>query len=311
MATSDALRPGGREADDVHDGSDRRDAGSGHRGGDGPEDEDQATAEHDDATEEAQSEEDVVEAAFRQATHEGIQRLNRSWPSLLSTGFVGGLDLGLGVLSMVLVRHVTGSELLGALAFTFGFIALILARSELFTENFLVPIAAIVSESGTMTQVARLWIFTAMTNLIGGWVIMGVIVIAAPELGRSATLQELGGHFVELGLGLTTFVSAVLAGSIMTLMTWMERGNRSLVGKLTAAVGAGFLLAGTPALHSIVTSLEMFGALQAGAPFGYLDWLGLFGWAVLGNMVGGIGLVTLLRFLQVGLDTIEHERRLH
>ena len=36
--------------------------------------------------------------------------------------------------------------------------------------------------------------------------------------------------------------------------------------------------------------------LQTGhAPCGYLDWLG---WAVLGNMVGGIGLVTLLRLVR-------------
>jgi hypothetical protein len=29
-----------------------------------------------------------------------------------------------------------------------------------------------------------------------------------------------------------------------------------------------------------------------------VDWLGLFGLAALGNMIGGIGLVTMLRLLQ-------------
>ena len=42
-----------------------------------------------------------------------------------------------------------------------------------------------------------------------------------------------------------------------------------------------------------------FAALQAGAPFGYLDWLGLAAFAALGNMLGGLGLVTILRLLQV------------
>ncbi|MGH3886704.1 MAG: hypothetical protein ACRDSZ_09060 [Pseudonocardiaceae bacterium] len=40
-------------------------------------------------------------------------------------------------------------------------------------------------------------------------------------------------------------------------------------------------------------------ALHAGAPFGYADWLGLFALAALGNLIGGLGLVTLLRLLQV------------
>jgi hypothetical protein len=41
------------------------------------------------------------------------------------------------------------------------------------------------------------------------------------------------------------------------------------------------------------------GFLQGGAPFGYGDWLGVLALAVLGNLVGGLGLVTLLRLLQV------------
>ena len=46
-------------------------------------------------------------------------------------------------------------------------------------------------------------------------------------------------------------------------------------------------------------SLNMFAALHSGAPFGYLDWLRLMFWAALGNMVGGIGLVSMLRLVQV------------
>jgi hypothetical protein len=60
--------------------------------------------------------------------------------------------------------------------------------------------------------------------------------------------------------------------------------------------------------HAIVLSLEMFAALQVGAPFGYLDWLRVVGWAILGNVIGGVGLVTCLRLVQVGADRIREER---
>jgi hypothetical protein len=100
----------------------------------------------------------------------------------------------------------------------------------------------------------------------------------------------------------------MLAGVVMTLMTWMERSTESVPAKIVAALGAGFLLGAGPLNHAIVGSLEMFAALQVGAPFGYLDWLGVLGWAALGNLVGGLGLVTLLRLVQVGPELIEDER---
>ena len=71
----------------------------------------------------------------------------------------------------------------------------------------------------------------------------------------------------------------------------------------------GFLLAAAPLNHAIVVSLEMFAALRSGAPFGYVDWLGVFAWASLGNLVGGVGLVTVLRLVQVGRAKLEEEAR--
>ncbi|HZE03550.1 MAG TPA: formate/nitrite transporter family protein, partial [Pseudonocardiaceae bacterium] len=76
------------------------------------------------------------EQTFDRLVDEGEQRLGRSWLGLAATGFLGGLDVGVGVLALLLVEHVTHSVLLGGLAFSAGFIALTLARSELFTENF-------------------------------------------------------------------------------------------------------------------------------------------------------------------------------
>ena len=65
------------------------------------------------------------------------------------------------------------------------------------------------------------------------------------------------------------------------------------------AVTAGFLLAGAKLNHAIVNSLLMFAALHSHAGFGYLDWAKTAGFAAVGNIVGGVGLVTVLRVLQV------------
>jgi formate/nitrite transporter FocA (FNT family) len=52
--------------------------------------------------------------------------------------------------------------------FPIGFIALLLARSELFTENFLVPVTARVAGHGSWPQLVRLWLVTLAANLAGG-----------------------------------------------------------------------------------------------------------------------------------------------
>ncbi|HWC10331.1 MAG TPA: formate/nitrite transporter family protein [Acidimicrobiales bacterium] len=246
-------------------------------------------------------------STFQSSVDAGTARLERHWPGLLATGTVGGIDVGLGVFGLFVVQHATGNGMLGSLAFTIGFIALALANSELFTENFLVPVAAVAARRSTPLALLRLWTGTAVMNLVGGWVLMGVIMASSPEL--RATAVEIGNHHIEVGIGFRSFASAVLGGTIITLMTWMERGTDSMPAKLVAAVAAGFLLAAGKLHHVIVISLEAFAGLQAGAPFGYADWLGMAGWAALGNAVGGLGLVTMLRLVQVGKDVLDEERR--
>src|ERR1043165_9670092 len=107
-------------------------------------------------------------SAFERTVDEGRQRLERTWPSLLATGTIGGLDVGVGLLGLLVVRQQIGSSLLAALAFSIGFIALALANSELFTENFLVPIAAVAARKARPLQIGRLWIGTLVMNLVGG-----------------------------------------------------------------------------------------------------------------------------------------------
>jgi len=68
--------------------------------------------------------------------------------------------------------------------------------------------------------------------------------------------------------------------------------------KIIASVGAAFLLAGIPLYHSVLDSLLIFGAIQAGADFGYLDWLAWFWYTLLLNVIGGVLLVTALRLLR-------------
>lgn len=250
--------------------------------------------------------EDALEDAFNRMVDEGTQRLHRSWREVLVTGFFGGTEVAMGVLAYLSVLHATHNPLLAGLAFSIGFLALLLGRSELFTEGFLVPVTTVAAKRASVAQLIKLWGGTLAANLAGGWVIMWLIITAFPKL-HAETLES-AAHYATAPLTAETMSLAVLGGMAITLMTRMQHGTDSMPAKIAAAVAGAFLLAGLQLFHSILDSLLIFGALMTGdAPFGWLDWLGWFGYTIVGNVFGGLLLVTLLRLLR-SKDRLREER---
>jgi formate/nitrite transporter FocA (FNT family) len=249
--------------------------------------------------------EDQLQEAFDTIVSEGAQRLHRTWREVLTTGLAGGLEIGIGVVLLFAVYAETGSHLLAGLAFGVGFVALMLARSELFTEGFLVPVTAVVAGRARVAQLGKLWSGTLLSNLVGGWALMWLVVHALPDLRTTAI--ESATTFVTAPLSLESASLAFLAGIAITLMTRMQHGTTSDPAKIVAAFAGGLVLAGLQLFHSILDSLVIFAALHAGAPFGYADWLTWFWYTTLLNMAGGLLVVTLLRLVR-SKDMIVAER---
>lgn len=251
--------------------------------------------------------EDALEQAFNRMVDEGTQRLHRTMREILVTGFFGGTEVAMGVLAYLSVLLATGNPLLAGVAFSVGFLALLLGRSELFTEGFLVPVTTVAAKRASVRQLLTLWGGTLAANLIGGWLIMWLVMTAFPKLHEQTI--ESATHFVDAPLNAESVALALLGGMVITLMTRMQHGTDSMPAKIAAAVAGAFLLAGLQLFHSILDSLLIFGALIAGGtPFGYLDWLSWFGYTLVGNIVGGLALVTLLRLIR-SKDRLKEERR--
>jgi len=247
-----------------------------------------------------------VEAAFDRLVSEGRERLGRPLLPLVATGVLGGIDVGIGVLAYLVVDEKTGQPLLGAAAFTIGFIALLLARSELFTENFLVPVTARVAGHGSWLQLARLWLVTLAANLAGGLAMAGMIMVSMPDLRPAAA--TLGRHYATLGVSWRSLLLAVLAGVVITLLTRMQHASDDLGPKLVAAVAMSFVLVAAQLFHSVLDSILMFAGLFSGrAGYTWADWARALAWSGLGNIIGGVGLVTSIRLLRVP-HRVEEER---
>ena len=96
----------------------------------------------------------------------------------------------------------------------------------------------------------------------------------------------------------------MIAGLLITLMTWMQKGvSQSVGGRIVAGFMVGFLIIYTHSNHVVVGSFEvLLGILAGGAPYGWVDLLLSIPWWLLGNLVGGLGLVTVVRLVQARSD---------
>jgi formate/nitrite transporter FocA (FNT family) len=184
---------------------------------------------------------------------------------------------------------------LGALGFGIAFIFLVVGRSELFTENFLVPVAGLARGHITKVKLAELWIISPVFNIVGGTALIFVASVhGVLPPGTGDTLVKIAEKFAANSV-LTAFCSAIIGGALITAMTWLVEGVGSIGGRIVCAWIAGALLALASINHVIVVTLEMIFGMRYGANVSGLDVAQNFVIAAAGNMLGGLVFVTLTR----------------
>ncbi len=248
---------------------------------------------------------------YQQVAASGRDEIKRSSSALAISGFAGGIFMGLTGLGTAVVLAMLGesaaAHFVAKLFYPLGFVVVILGRSQLFTENTLYPVALVLAERRHLWATLRLWAIVLPSNILGAFTF-------ALLCAHTAALQPPALHsLVTLGAealahpAAAIFWSGVFGGWIIATTAWLVSGSHSITGSviiiwlLTSVVGLGNFA------HCIATSGEILTTVLTGqaSVAAYLHWL-LF--AVLGNICGGVGLVTLIEYGQViyGGDTDIH-----
>jgi formate/nitrite transporter FocA (FNT family) len=244
---------------------------------------------------------------WEQALDEGERRLSRTPLGLSATGFAGGVEVAFGILGVTLVSSVVAlvapdplAHVVGSLAFGIAFVLITLGRAELFTENFLLPVAAVYARRATMPRLLGMWGITLVLNLVG---VAGCVALFTVHGVLDPGTLHAGGLLADtygLRATLPAFVSAVLAGVVMTVFTWVVVAAESAASRVLVSLLVGFLLAGPSLNHAVVAFGKISFGLIAGttdATVGDLVRNTLV--AIAGNLVGGIGFVFASRIAQV------------
>ena len=244
---------------------------------------------------------------WEEALDEGHTRLRRGRVGHLSTGVLGGADIMLGVIVLAVttaaLEEVMPPDLahvLASLTFGIGFAFLAVGRSELFTEHLRIPFVGTIARREKASELQQLWLLTLVANLAVIFAIAAALtveqVLEPPVLEVAGTLADTLGErdFVP------SFVSAVIAGVAMTIFTWLALAAERDSTRVLLALLLGFLLVAPSLNHAVVGFGELsFGLLAGTAQIGWDDLGKTLGTATLGNLVGGLGLVTVTRLFQV------------
>src|SRR3954471_9677514 len=128
----------------------------------------------------------VLEQHIQQAQED----IERPAAGLLLSSFSAGLDIGFGPFLMAVIATLTRgafarpvAEMLMALAYTSGFVLVIVGRSALFTEQTTSAVLPMLARRVAVWRLLRLWSLVLVGNLLGGLLIAGFIGYLGQRLG--------------------------------------------------------------------------------------------------------------------------------
>jgi formate-nitrite transporter family protein len=241
---------------------------------------------------------EILEAAIETAADD----LERSTTALAFSGFAGGFGMGLTALGVALIRHHLGEEspakLVSYLLYPAGFIAVIIGRSQLFTENTVYPVVLVLRRRSHVVQTLRLWAAVLGFNVLGA-LAFAALAVKTPAIssGVQEALISLGTHAAHRTTS-AIFFSAILGGWMIALVAWTVTASQWTIGHVVMIWLITFVVGAGEFAHSIAGTVELLAAVLGGA-LGAFELVRWFSLAVLGNVVGGVVFVSLLNYGQV------------
>jgi formate/nitrite transporter FocA (FNT family) len=229
---------------------------------------------------------------------DGEAALLRTPGALALSGLAGGLSMGFSFLAQSLLRSELPdqpwSHLIDSFGYSIGFIIVILAQQQLFTESTVTAMLPVLTRGNlkVLGATARLWGIVLAANIAGTWIYAGLLL---PDgLFRADVVQALrqgAMDAVPYGFG-ATFLKAVFAGWLIALMVWLLPSARS--ARIWTVLIVTYVVALGRLSHIVAGSVEAsYAVLSHLVTFD--DYIFKFMLpTLLGNIVGGVALVALL-----------------
>ncbi|MHA6312123.1 formate/nitrite transporter family protein [Pantoea sp. USHLN298] len=248
-------------------------------------------------------------AIHEEIRQDGEKELERDGMALLWSAIAAGLSMGASLMAkgifQVHLEGVPGAFLLENLGYTFGFVIVIMARQQLFTENTVTAVLPVMHKPtwGNVGLLLRLWGFVLLGNLIG--TALAALAFNEMPIFDDATRQA----FTDISMKVMEntpgemFANAVISGWIIATMVWMFPSAGG--AKLVVIVMMTWLVALGDLAHIVVGSVEVLYLVFNGSiPWHQFLWPFALP-TLLGNITGGTLIFALISHAQIRNDMSE------
>jgi formate-nitrite transporter family protein len=237
---------------------------------------------------------------------EGEAEMERPAASLWWSGTAAGLSISFSPLAEAMLRlHLPDTAyrpLLSSFGYCVGFLMVVLARQQLFTENTITVVLPVVAEPSLakLVRLGRLWGIVFVANMVGtlfAALFCSFTPALTPQL-HDALLQVsrdvITGGPIQMGF------RAIPSGFLIAAMVWLipsaEGAQFLVITMMTYLIAIGGFA------HIVAGSVEAF-LLVVNGQLGIGAMIGGFTIPVLvGNVVGGTVLFALISYAQVAKE---------
>ncbi|WP_280563470.1 MULTISPECIES: formate/nitrite transporter family protein [unclassified Chromohalobacter] len=246
-------------------------------------------------------------AVHESIREEGETELKRAASALFWSAIAAGLSMSFSMLAKGLLHARLPDSDIGYLVesfgYTIGFLVVILARQQLFTENTVTAVLPVMSTPRIMQflKLLRLWGVVLIGNLVGVAVsAYALLYMPVFDAETHQAFLSLGHHIME-NTGSQMFAKGIIAGWMIATMVWLLPAAGS--AKIWVILIVTYLVALGGFTHIIVGSTEVMYLMFAGQA-SLVEYLLHFALPTLaGNLIGGTFIFALISHAQVRSDT--------
>jgi formate/nitrite transporter FocA (FNT family) len=235
----------------------------------------------------------------------GLKEHKRSDLGLFLSSLSAGLEVGFSILVIGIIYTMFKSEsttgqlaLMMALVYPIGYIFVIIGRSELFTEHTTLATLPVMNGQASLSSLAKLWLIIYIGNLAGGY-IFGSISLAfnsETHLISPDFFYFVSEKMLKYSVS-ATLISSIMAGWLMGMLSWLLSSAQDTFSRVVMIFLVTFIISIAGLHHCIVGSIEVFMAFFAEANhISWLQFLKFQGLSTLGNIIGGVFLVAVVKF---------------
>ncbi|SIT03653.1 Formate/nitrite transporter FocA, FNT family [Roseivivax lentus] len=245
-------------------------------------------------------------AVYEVINLEGREELRRPLWSLWWSGIAAGICISASVLAEGILHVIfEGHPYQGPienLGYTVGFILVILARIQLFTENTITVVLPVLKEKSLtmLTCAARLWGVVFAANMVGTFFVAFLSIYGGTVIPEYVEgMKAISHHFAHYS-PVEAFKYGIPAGFFIAAIVWMLPSSEGF--EIFVIFLFTYLIAMGEFTHVVAGSKEAFLLMLAGDISVATAFFGLILPAFLGNVLGGTGLFALLAYGQVAWE---------